>query len=139
MKFKTEQTIYPGIKETIICKIVKFNYILGIVLNYDTYTDYFYLPKFKAGGLDKLTLDSLYDDAMRKTQQPTSYNPWEPAPLTNPMMQQPIHDPFFAWNGMVAPHSVQMAVMANQHQVFLLQQQQQMMMTAQQQHLMVVQ
>ncbi|XP_057550048.1 putative clathrin assembly protein At5g35200 isoform X2 [Amaranthus tricolor] len=92
-----------------------------------------------AGGLDKLTLDSLYDDAMRKTQQPTSYNPWEPAPLTNPMMQQPIYDPFFASNAMVAPHSVQMAAMANQQQAFLLQQQQQMMMAAQQQHLFAVQ
>lgn len=76
---------------------------------------------------------------MRKTQQPTSYNPWEPAPLTNPMMQQPIYDPFFASNAMVAPHSVQMAAMANQQQAFLLQQQQQMMMAAQQQHLFAVQ
>ncbi|XP_057538523.1 putative clathrin assembly protein At5g35200 [Amaranthus tricolor] len=90
-----------------------------------------------AGGLDKLTLDSLYDDAMRRTSQTTSYNPWEPAPLTNPMMQQPMHDPFFASNVMAAPHSVQMAAMANHQQAFLLQQQQQQMMMAAHQHQMM--
>lgn len=97
----------------------------------------------QAGGLDKLTLDSLYDDAMRKTSQTTSYNPWEPAPLTNPMMQQPMHDPFFASNVMAAPHSVQMAAMANHQQAFLLQQQQQqqqqMMMAAHQHQMMAAQ
>ncbi|KAL9224429.1 hypothetical protein vseg_000460 [Gypsophila vaccaria] len=83
------------------------------------------------GGLDKLTLDSLYDDAMRRNNQPTSYNPWEAAaPMqTNRMM--PAHDPFFASNAMVAPHSMQMAAMANQQQAFLMQQQ--MMMGQQQQ------
>ncbi|KNA03577.1 hypothetical protein SOVF_207800 [Spinacia oleracea] len=90
-----------------------------------------------AGGLDKLTLDSLYDDAMRRTNQTTSYNPWEPAPLTNPMMQQPVHGQFYASNAMVAPHSVQMAAMVNQQQAFMLQQQQQqqqqMMMSQQHQ------
>ncbi|XP_021741785.1 putative clathrin assembly protein At5g35200 isoform X2 [Chenopodium quinoa] len=71
-----------------------------------------------AGGLDLLTLDSLYDDAIRRTNQTTSYNPWEPAPLTNPMMQQPVHGPYYASN-------------ANQQQAFMLQQQ--MMMGHQQQ------
>lgn len=81
-----------------------------------------------AGGLDLLTLDSLYDDALRRTNQPTSYNPWEAPPPTNPMMQQPtMHDPFFASNTMAAPPSVQMAAMANQHQAFMFQQQQMMM------------
>ncbi|OWM71774.1 putative clathrin assembly protein At5g35200 [Punica granatum] len=82
-----------------------------------------------AGGLDKLTLDSLYDDAIRRnTQSGTSYNPWEAAaatPMGGGMMQQPGHDPFFASSGMAAPLQVQMAAMANQQQAFLQQQQQQ--------------
>ncbi|XP_021658077.1 putative clathrin assembly protein At5g35200 isoform X2 [Hevea brasiliensis] len=81
-----------------------------------------------AGGLDKLTLDSLYDDAIRRNNQPVSYNPWEPAPMVNPMMQTTAHDPFFASNAVAAPHSVQMAAMTNQQQAFMLQQRQQMMM-----------
>ncbi|KAK8991277.1 hypothetical protein V6N11_062295 [Hibiscus sabdariffa] len=91
-----------------------------------------------AGGLDKLTLDSLYDDAIRRSNQNVSYNPWEQAPLSGAMMQQPVHDPFYASNMVAAPYSVQMATMANQQQAFLFQQQQQqqqqmMMMAAPQQ------
>ncbi|KAG5564351.1 hypothetical protein RHGRI_000523 [Rhododendron griersonianum] len=93
------------------------------------------------GGLDKLTLDSLYDDAIRRSNQNVSYNPWEPAPITSPTMPQMVHDPFFASNTMAAPPSVQMAAMANQHQAFMFQQQQQQpqmmtmtMMGPQQQH-----
>ncbi|CAN8232521.1 unnamed protein product [Cochlearia groenlandica] len=50
-----------------------------------------------AGGLDKLTLDSLYEDAMRvnqQQQQQRSYNPWEQNQVRNgpPMiMQQPFY------------------------------------------------
>ncbi|KAJ8753264.1 hypothetical protein K2173_017883 [Erythroxylum novogranatense] len=80
-----------------------------------------------AGGLDKLTLDSLYDDAIRRSSQPVSYNPWEPSPVAGPMMQT-TYDPFFASNGVAAPHSVQMAAMANQQQAFMFYQQQQQMM-----------
>ncbi|KAF8393151.1 hypothetical protein HHK36_021392 [Tetracentron sinense] len=88
------------------------------------------------GGLDKLTLDSLYDDALRRTNQNVSYNPWEPVPVAGPMMmQQPVHDPFLASNAVAAPHSVQMAAMANQQQAFMLQQQQMMLMAPQQQPL----
>lgn len=76
------------------------------------------------GGLDKLTLDSLYDDAIRRSNQPVSYNPWEAAPMTGPMMQT-AHDPFYSSNAVAAPHSVQMAAMANQQHAFMLQQQQQ--------------
>nr|KJB64693.1 hypothetical protein B456_010G060800 [Gossypium raimondii] len=86
-----------------------------------------------AGGLDKLTLDSLYDDAIRRSNQNVSYNPWEPAPMSGAMMQQPMHDPFYASNMVAAPHSVQIAAMANQQQAFMFQQQQQqqqMMMAA---------
>ncbi|KAG0479663.1 hypothetical protein HPP92_010311 [Vanilla planifolia] len=91
-----------------------------------------------AGGLDKLTLDSLYDDAIRRANQPTSYNPWEPAPMAGTMMQQPVftNDPFYASNAVAAPYSVQMAAMAQQQQAFILQhqqQQQQMLMMSQQQ------
>ncbi|KQK19363.1 putative clathrin assembly protein At5g35200 [Brachypodium distachyon] len=79
-----------------------------------------------AGGLDLLTLDSLYDDANRRASQPTSYNPWEvPGAAPAPMMQQPMamHDPFYGSSGYAAPHAVQMAAMAQQQQAFMLQQQ----------------
>ncbi|XVF48032.1 hypothetical protein PTKIN_Ptkin03bG0158000 [Pterospermum kingtungense] len=78
-----------------------------------------------AGGLDKLTLDSLYDDAIRRSNQNVSYNPWEPDPMSGAMMQQPAYDPFYASNMVGAPPSIQMAAMANQQQAFMLQQQQQ--------------
>ncbi|KAG6662527.1 putative clathrin assembly protein At5g35200 [Carya illinoinensis] len=81
-----------------------------------------------AGGLDKLTLDSLYDDAIRRSNQNVSYNPWEPVPMAGAMVHQTSQDPFFASNTVAAPHTVQMAAMANQQQAFMLQQQQQMMM-----------
>ncbi|XP_057487081.1 LOW QUALITY PROTEIN: putative clathrin assembly protein At5g35200 [Actinidia eriantha] len=81
-----------------------------------------------AGGLDKLTLDSLYDDAMRRSNQNVSYNPWEPAPMAGNVMPQMMHDPFFASNSVAAPHSVQMAAMANQQQAFMFHQRQQQMM-----------
>ncbi|XP_022135287.1 putative clathrin assembly protein At5g35200 isoform X2 [Momordica charantia] len=87
-----------------------------------------------AGGLDLLTLDSLYDDAIRRNNQNTSYNPWEPVPGPGPMGQQPVHDPFFASTAVAAPHSVQMAAMTNQQQAFMLQQQQMMMMAPPPQH-----
>lgn len=90
-----------------------------------------------AGGLDKLMLDSLYDDAIRRSNQTTSYNPWQPAPYTNPMMRQPTHDPFFGSNAVVAPPAVQMAGMTNQQQAFMLQRQQMMTMGPQQQPLPV--
>ncbi|XP_057967634.1 putative clathrin assembly protein At5g35200 [Malania oleifera] len=86
------------------------------------------------GGLDKLTLDSLYDDAIRRNNQNTSYNPWEPAvSVAGPVMQQTAHDPFFPSNTVAAPPSVQMAAMANQQQAFMWQQQQQMMVIGPQQ------
>ncbi|KAL0315562.1 UNVERIFIED_CONTAM: putative clathrin assembly protein [Sesamum radiatum] len=88
-----------------------------------------------AGGLDKLTLDSLYDDAIRRNNQNVSYNPWEQAPVGNSMMPQIAHDPFYASNAVAAPPSVQMAAMSNQHHVypFQPQPQPQMMMMGPQQ------
>lgn len=84
----------------------------------------------KAGGLDKLTLDSLYDDAIRRSNQNVSYNPWEPSPMAvAPMMPpQTAHDPFYASNMVAAPTSVQMASVNNPQQAYMFQQQQQMMM-----------
>ncbi|XP_037453506.1 putative clathrin assembly protein At5g35200 [Triticum dicoccoides] len=82
-----------------------------------------------AGGLDLLTLDSLYDDAHRHTQQNASYNPWEqPTPASSapmaPMMQQqyqqqPMHNPLYA------SAQQQQAFMLQQQQAFVLQQQHQ--------------
>ncbi|KAL6635302.1 hypothetical protein ACP70R_027973 [Stipagrostis hirtigluma subsp. patula] len=89
-----------------------------------------------AGGLDLLTLDSLYNEAHRQAQQNVSYNPWETIPASGPVMQQPMHDPFYASNSIAAARNVQMAAMAQQqqqHALMLQQQQQQMMMMAAQQ------
>ncbi|KAJ8434969.1 hypothetical protein Cgig2_027812 [Carnegiea gigantea] len=80
-----------------------------------------------AGGLDKLTLDSLYDEAMRRANQPASYNPWETAPMNPPMMQQPTHNPFFTPDAGFPPPSMPMAAMVNQQQAFMLQPQAMMM------------
>ncbi|KAL1554834.1 putative clathrin assembly protein [Salvia divinorum] len=87
-----------------------------------------------AGGLDILTLDSLYDDAIRQSNhnhQVASYNPWEQGPMGNSMMA---HDPFYASNTVAAPLNVQMS---NQPHMFMVQPQQQqpMMMMAPQQPL----
>ncbi|KAF8392968.1 hypothetical protein HHK36_021209 [Tetracentron sinense] len=72
-----------------------------------------------AGGLDKLTLDSLYDDAMtQRTNQNGSYHNGQVAP--NPFAQ----DPFYASNGVAPPTNVQMAAIAQQQQAFIMQQQQ---------------
>nr|GLL20398.1 putative clathrin assembly protein At5g35200 isoform X2 [Ipomoea trifida] len=85
----------------------------------------------KARGLDKHTLDSLYDDAItRRNQSLSYYNPWEPSQKAALVMPQPEHHPFCA-SSMVAstPPSVQTAAVANQQHAFSFQQQQQMMMT----------
>jgi hypothetical protein len=92
-----------------------------------------------AGGLDLLTLDSLYNEAHRQAQhaqQNASQNPWETVPASGPMMQQPMYDPFYASNSIAAARNVQMVAMAQQQHAFMLQQEQQrqmMMMMAQQQ------
>ncbi|KAL5985710.1 hypothetical protein ACLOJK_027697 [Asimina triloba] len=89
------------------------------------------------GGLDKLTLDSLYDDglrqdALRRANQNASYNQWNTASFAN--MAQMSNDPFHASNAFSAPHNVQMAAMVYQQQAYMFQQQmiQQQMMVAQQ-------
>ncbi|GAB4832798.1 hypothetical protein Ancab_006815 [Ancistrocladus abbreviatus] len=86
-----------------------------------------------AGGFDKLTLDSLYDDAIRRSNQNASYNPWEPPQLTNPMMQHTAHGLFFASNAVAAPPPMQMAAMTNQPHPFMVPQQPMMVMGPQQQ------
>lgn len=78
-----------------------------------------------AGGLDKLMLDSLYNEAIRRANQPATYNPWEMNPA--PMMQQPTHNPFYGPTGGVPPPSMPMASMVNQQQAFMLQPQTMMM------------
>ncbi|GFP83612.1 putative clathrin assembly protein at5g35200 [Phtheirospermum japonicum] len=86
-----------------------------------------------AGGMDKLTLDSLYDDAIRRTNQQTSYNPWEQAPMSNSIMPQiGAPDPFYASNTVAAPPPVQMVTMFNNQQHGFLAQQQMVMMGPQQ-------
>ncbi|CAL0325657.1 unnamed protein product [Lupinus luteus] len=84
-----------------------------------------------AGGLDMLTLDSLYDDALRKNNQNASYNPWEPAPIGG-MIQPTMHNPFSASSTVTTPPSVQMAPISTQQQAFMFQQQQQTTIAPQQ-------
>ncbi|XP_073148799.1 putative clathrin assembly protein At5g35200 [Henckelia pumila] len=93
-----------------------------------------------AGGLDKLTLDSLYEDAIRRNnQQNVSYNPWDQAPMANSMMpQQVAHDPFYASNAVAAPNFVQMGAMANQQPSFMYHPRQMMFAGQQQQPLMIM-
>ncbi|RAL50149.1 hypothetical protein DM860_007823 [Cuscuta australis] len=57
-----------------------------------------------AGGLDKLTLDSLYDDAIRRSNQNVSYNnsnPWEQPAM--PVGPQTVHNSFYAPSMVVGP------------------------------------
>ncbi|XP_042494749.1 putative clathrin assembly protein At5g35200 [Macadamia integrifolia] len=86
-----------------------------------------------AGGFDKLTLDSLYDDAMaRRTNQNGTYHMGQVAP--NPFeAAQYSQDPFYASNSIAPPTNVQMASMAQQQQSLMIEQQQQQ----QQQQLMI--
>ncbi|CAH1439358.1 unnamed protein product [Lactuca virosa] len=93
-----------------------------------------------AGGLDKLTLDSLYDDAIRRTNQnqTASFNPWEHGPLAGTMMPPPqtAPGPFYGSTALTAPHNIQMAMaqqQQHQQQAFMFQQQQMMMMAPPQQ------
>ncbi|XP_017250352.1 putative clathrin assembly protein At5g35200 isoform X1 [Daucus carota subsp. sativus] len=81
-----------------------------------------------AGGMNKFLLDTLYDDAIKRSNQNVSYNPWEQqSSLANPTAAQ-TYDPFYASNTLAAASTVQMAAMASQQQAFMLQQQQMMMM-----------
>lgn len=76
-----------------------------------------------AGGLDKLTLDSLYDSAMGRTNPTGSYHMGQVAP--NPFeAAQYSQDPFFASSSIAPPANVQMAAMAQQ-QALMMQGQQQ--------------
>ncbi|KAJ6805266.1 putative clathrin assembly protein isoform X1 [Iris pallida] len=80
-----------------------------------------------AGGFDKLTLDSLYDDAISRSMNPNgSYHMGQVAPISYGTAHFP-QDPFSASNN-IAPHAnVQMADMAQQQALMTQGQQQQMM------------
>lgn len=83
-------------------------------------------PILQAGGLDRLTLDSLYDDAFARTMNPGGggggYHTGQVAP--NPFdTSHYFQDLFYASNGIAPSASVEMATMAQQQA--LMQQQQQ--------------
>ncbi|KAL9262817.1 putative clathrin assembly protein, partial [Drosera capensis] len=63
-----------------------------------------------AGGLDSLTLNSLYDEAYYRTNQNATYG----TPAPNPFEVQ---DPFAMSNNIAPPAAVQMAAMAQQPQL----------------------
>ncbi|KAH9305313.1 hypothetical protein KI387_009717, partial [Taxus chinensis] len=87
-----------------------------------------------AGGFDKLTLESLYDDAMmRQTPygaqgvygiEQYGNNPFE----SQPTISSAIRDPFGMSNNIAPPTNVQMAAMAQQQNAMMLQQQPPQMM-----------
>ncbi|XP_073002599.1 putative clathrin assembly protein At5g35200 isoform X1 [Typha latifolia] len=81
-----------------------------------------------AGGLDKLTLDSLYDDAMARRSNPNrGYHMGQVAP--NPFeVVQYSQDPFSASNSIAPTSSVQMAATMQQQALMMQQQQQQQAM-----------
>ncbi|URD95398.1 ENTH [Musa troglodytarum] len=78
-----------------------------------------------AGGLDRLTLDSLYDDAFARTMNPSGgggYHTGRVAP--NPFdTSHYFQDPFYASNGIAPLAGVEMATMAQQQALMQLQQQ----------------
>ncbi|XP_065022214.1 putative clathrin assembly protein At2g01600 isoform X2 [Musa acuminata AAA Group] len=65
------------------------------------------------GGFDKLTLDSLYDEAAYRQQQQQQQQQLYGVPPPNPFMTT---DPFAMSNQVAAPPAVQMAAMAQQQQ-----------------------
>ncbi|XP_068652701.1 putative clathrin assembly protein At5g35200 [Aristolochia californica] len=73
-----------------------------------------------AGGFDRLTLDSLYDDALtRQTNSNGSYHTVQLAsnPYTTSQYSQ---DPFYASNNVAPPANVQLAAMAQQQQAMMM-------------------
>ncbi|KAK3036985.1 hypothetical protein RJ639_030950 [Escallonia herrerae] len=77
-----------------------------------------------AGGLDRLTLDSLYDNALTRTNQNGTYQMGEVASTPFEAVHY-THDPFNASSNVAPPIGVQMAAMESQQEAFLIQQQQQ--------------
>eukprot|EP00252_Welwitschia_mirabilis_P000064 TRINITY_DN1003_c0_g1_i2.p1 TRINITY_DN1003_c0_g1~~TRINITY_DN1003_c0_g1_i2.p1 ORF type:complete len:578 (-),score=120.25 TRINITY_DN1003_c0_g1_i2:693-2426(-) len=81
-----------------------------------------------AGGLDKLTLDSLYEDAAARQTLSSTHGGYGMGEYgNNPFVANPIpsgiYDPFVVSNSIPPPPSVQMAAMAQQQQAMVLHQQ----------------
>ncbi|OUZ99218.1 AP180 N-terminal homology (ANTH) domain [Macleaya cordata] len=84
------------------------------------------------GGFDRLLLNSLYEDATRRQQQPNvGYG------VGMGSVQSP-YDPFSMSNNIAPPTNVQMALMAQQQQQQQMMFQQQQLQHQQQQHLMLM-
>ncbi|CAN6215752.1 unnamed protein product [Urochloa humidicola] len=66
-----------------------------------------------AGGLDKLLLDSLYEDAAMRQQQASTLDAYG---YGNGQQSSQMNDPFAMSAGVAAPTGVQMSVMAQQQQ-----------------------
>ncbi|XP_022725610.1 putative clathrin assembly protein At2g01600 [Durio zibethinus] len=81
-----------------------------------------------AGGLDSLTLNSLYDEAAYRASQQPAYGATAPYPFE-------LQDPFVMSNNIAPPTAVQMAAMARQNNPFGAYQPYQQPL--QQQHLMI--
>ena len=78
----------------------------------------------QAGGLDKLTLDRLYDNALARAKQNENY---QMGMMESPLEVVPYNQyPFYASSNVAPPMNVQMEAMSQQHALIMLQQQQQM-------------
>eukprot|EP00250_Pteridium_aquilinum_P002305 c12503_g1_i1 orf=120-1826(+) len=89
-----------------------------------------------AGGFDRLTLDSLYDDAMHRQAYASAPSNGMGYMGPNPFGGHAIvpagqQDPFLASSNVAPPSNVQLAALAQQQQVMMMQQQQAMMMQQQ--------
>lgn len=71
------------------------------------------VDNWQGGGFDKLTLDSLYDEAAYRQEQQQQQQQFYGSPAPNPFLSA---DPFMMSNQVAAPPSVQMAAMAQQQQ-----------------------
>ncbi|MCO5601015.1 hypothetical protein L7F22_055131 [Adiantum nelumboides] len=85
-----------------------------------------------AGGFDKLTLDSLYDDALNRQAYAAAANNsmgyMSPNPFAgNAIVPAPQQDPFLASTKVAPPPNVQLATLAQQQQAMMMQQQAMMM------------
>ncbi|MCO5578216.1 hypothetical protein L7F22_032054 [Adiantum nelumboides] len=84
-----------------------------------------------AGGFDKLTLDSLYDDALNRQAYAAAANNsmgyMSPNPFAGNAIVPAQQDPFLASAKVAPPPNVQLATLAQQQQAMMMQQQAMMM------------
>ena len=78
----------------------------------------------QAGGFDRVTLDSLYEDAISRQAYSTqsSFPNGMNQLVSNPIQSSVQRDPFFASATVPSPQNVQFAALAHQQQTMMMQQ-----------------